>query len=63
MRGLYIKSSDILISMSIIWLVPTLEVYLAIVNFSTMKVDNFQIGPDIGSIDLSRIIGKVSNKY
>ncbi len=64
MRGLYIKSTDILITISIIDTVgPPYKVTLAIVNFSSMKVDYFHIGPDMGNIGLNRVIFLSDTRY
>jgi hypothetical protein len=64
MRGLYIKSTDILISISITDTGgPQYYVYLRIVNFSTSNVDYFQIGPDISSYYLSRVIFLSDTRY
>ena len=64
MKGLYIKSTDILITISIIDSVaPPYKVTLAIVNFSTMKVDYFNIGPDMANIDLNKVIFLSDTRY
>ncbi len=64
MRGLYINSTDILITISITETVgPPYKVTLAIVNFSVMKVDYFHIGPDMANNDLNRVIFLSDTRY
>jgi hypothetical protein len=67
MKGLFIKSADTLISITIYSessaISQNYNLELGIVNLSTMKIDLIRLGIDVGSIYLNRVIILSENKF